>query len=47
MAQLRAIRAYLEQFNPEAAERLAARLVAAGNSLRSFPRRGRFVPGTG
>lgn len=47
MAQLGAIRAYVEQFNPEAAERLAARLLAAGNSLRNFPHRGRQVPGTG
>ena len=46
MTQLRAIRAYVEQFNPEAARRLAARLVAAGNSLRNFPRTGRPVPGT-
>jgi len=45
MAQLRAIRAYVEQFNPDAAERLAERLLAAGNSLRHFPHRGRPVPG--
>ena len=47
IVQLRAVRAYVEQFNPEAADRLAARLVAAGNSLRNFPHRGRAVPGTG
>ena len=47
MAQLRAIRAYVEQFNPDAAERLARRLLAAGNSLRHFPHKGRPVPGTG
>jgi toxin ParE1/3/4 len=46
VAQLRAIRAYLQQFNPKAAETLAAHLLVAGNSLESFPHRGRRVLGT-
>jgi toxin ParE1/3/4 len=47
IAQLRAVRAYVEQFNPAAAKRLAARRVAAGNSLRNFLHRGCAVSGTG
>ena len=46
LANLRAIRAYLEQFNPRAAGELAAQLVATGNSLVPFPHRGRVVPNT-
>jgi toxin ParE1/3/4 len=46
LAHLEAIRLYLEQFNPRAARQLADSLVAAGNSLAEFPRRGRMVPGT-
>lgn len=46
VAQLRAIRAYLAQFNPRAAETVASRLVAASNSLEHFPARGRVVPTT-
>jgi addiction module RelE/StbE family toxin len=46
VAQLRAIRAYVAQFNPKAAEELAADLIAAGNSAENFPHRGRPVPGT-
>jgi toxin ParE1/3/4 len=38
---LEAIRAYIEYFNSEAAERIVERLVAAANSLSSFPGRGR------
>jgi toxin ParE1/3/4 len=40
------IYAYLAQVNPAAAERLARALLAAGDSLISFPNRGRPVPGT-
>jgi toxin ParE1/3/4 len=47
LANVRAVRAYLAQFNPIAADELAARLVEAGNSLEAFPHRGRPVPGTG
>ena len=36
---------YVARFNPSAAERLAERLLAAGDSLVSFPNRGRPVPG--
>lgn len=46
LGNVRAIRAYLAQFNPRAAETLAERLIAAGNSLALFPHRGRPVPGT-
>ena len=46
LANLRAIRAYIEQFNPRAAGELAAQLIAAGNSLVQFPHRGRVVPKT-
>ncbi|PKP99316.1 MAG: addiction module toxin RelE [Alphaproteobacteria bacterium HGW-Alphaproteobacteria-15] len=41
LVRLRLIRAYIEQFDPDAAERLAARLIEAGDSLRAFPNRGR------
>lgn len=41
LAQLRLIRAYVAQFDPDAAERLAMRLIDAGNSLHEFPDRGR------
>jgi len=37
---------YIAQFNPRAAARLADELFAAGDSLVSFPNRGRPVPGT-
>jgi addiction module RelE/StbE family toxin len=46
VAQLRAIRIYIEQFNPQAAEAVAVHLLSAGNSLEHFPHRGRPVPGT-
>jgi len=35
------IRAYIHQFDPQAARRMARRLVEAGDSLRDFPDRGR------
>ncbi len=46
LAQLTAIRAYIEGFNPYAASDVAAAIVEAGNSLTVFPYRGRSVPGT-
>lgn len=46
LAHLRAIRAYIEQFNPRAAAALAEHLIATGNSLVTFPLRGRRVRGT-
>jgi plasmid stabilization system protein ParE len=46
LAHLQFIRAYVEQFNPRAAGDLAAGLMDAGNSLVTFPHRGRSVPGT-
>jgi plasmid stabilization system protein ParE len=39
LGHLRFIRAYLEQFNPRAAQDLAEGLMAAGDSLATFPRR--------
>ena len=46
VAQLRAIRVYIEQFNRRAAAEVAAHLLTVGNSLEEFPHRGRSVPGT-
>jgi addiction module RelE/StbE family toxin len=46
LAQIRVIRAYVEQFNPRAARALANDLIVAGNALVNLPRRGRKVPGT-
>ena len=46
VAQLRAIRTYIAQFNPRAAGTVAAHLLRAGNSLENFPHRGRPVGGT-
>jgi addiction module RelE/StbE family toxin len=46
LANLDAIRVYLEQFNPGAARTLADELIAAGNSLALFPHRNRLVPKT-
>jgi toxin ParE1/3/4 len=45
LAELRAIRTYIAQFNPLAAERLARRLAAAARSLETAPDRGRSIPG--
>jgi toxin ParE1/3/4 len=41
LADLVAIRRYIEQFNPRAAQLTAARLVAAADALAHFPERGR------
>jgi plasmid stabilization system protein ParE len=46
LANLRAIRTYIEQFNPKAAREVAASLRALGDGLSHFPHRGRLVPGT-
>lgn len=45
LTNLRLIRHYIEQFDPQAAQRIAARLIEAGDSLRDFPDRRR--PATG
>ncbi|MBV8740093.1 MAG: type II toxin-antitoxin system RelE/ParE family toxin [Alphaproteobacteria bacterium] len=37
---------YIAQFNPRAAEHMVMEILAAGDSLESFPYRGRVVPGT-
>jgi plasmid stabilization system protein ParE len=42
-AELRTIRAYIAQFSPLAAQRLAARLVSAARSLETSPDRGRPI----
>jgi toxin ParE1/3/4 len=46
LADLEGIRRYIGNFNPRAAQDMAARIIAAGNSLANFPHRGRSVPGT-
>ncbi len=40
LADLAAIRAYIAQFDPDAAARFAARLIEAGEGLADFPRKG-------
>ena len=37
---------YIAQFDPRAAEHMIMEILAAGDSLESFPCRGRAVPGT-
>lgn len=37
---------YIARFNPRAAANMVNEIVAAGDSLESFPYRGRLVPGT-
>ena len=44
LADLRAIRAYIAQFNPGAAREVADSLIDAGDRLADFPNRGRPVP---
>lgn len=41
IADLAGIRAYIGQFNPFAARRMAEALIAAGSGLVDFPERGR------
>lgn len=43
LVELRAIRAYIAQFSPLAAQRFALRLVAAARSLATSPDRGRPI----
>jgi toxin ParE1/3/4 len=43
LAKLDVISLYIAEFNPDAAIRTAMRLLDAGNSLATFPRRGRAV----
>ncbi len=45
LRDIRHIYRYIARFNQRAAEDLARELVAAGDSLESFPQRGRPVPG--
>ena len=46
LREIAQIYAYIAQSNPRAAETIARALLAAGDSLASFPNRGRSVPGT-
>ncbi len=46
LADLADIRRYIAAFNPDAAQRIAARLIAVGNGLVNFPERGRPVSDT-
>jgi addiction module RelE/StbE family toxin len=46
LEHLKAIRTYIAQFNPHAAQAVAAELIEAGNNLENFPHRGRAVPGS-
>lgn len=41
--ELRLIRAYISQFSPLAAQRMASRLIAAAQSLEAMPERGRPI----
>ncbi|HVY34275.1 MAG TPA: type II toxin-antitoxin system RelE/ParE family toxin [Caulobacteraceae bacterium] len=43
LVSLEAIRAYIQQFSPLAAQRMALRLIAAGMSLADNPERGRTI----
>jgi len=43
IADLEGIRAYIAQFNPSAANRIALDLIAAATSLANLPERGRPV----
>jgi plasmid stabilization system protein ParE len=45
IAQIAEIAAYIGQFDPAAARRMAERLIRAGDSLSSFPNRGRPADG--
>jgi toxin ParE1/3/4 len=46
LADLEGIRRYIGNFNPYAAQDMAAQVIAAGESLANFPYGGRVVPGT-
>jgi addiction module RelE/StbE family toxin len=46
LADVEGIRRYIGNFNPYAARDMAARIIEAGDSLITFPYRGRSVPGT-
>jgi plasmid stabilization system protein ParE len=43
LVELRAIRSYIAEISPLAAQRLAARLMAAARSLETWPDRGRPI----
>lgn len=45
LAKLDLIAEYIRQFDPRAAQRIAERLFAAGQSLSDFPNRGRPLGG--
>jgi plasmid stabilization system protein ParE len=43
LIELRAIHDYIAQFSPLAAQRIAQRLISAGDSLATLPDRGRMI----
>jgi len=45
LSELRAIRAYIAEFSPLAAQRLSQRLISAARSLETAPDRGRPIGG--
>lgn len=45
VANIEAIRAYLREFNPRAADRISGRLFTAGEGLATLPERGRPIAG--
>lgn len=45
VADLEAIRIYVRQFDPQASQRLARRLIDTAESLRHFPAKGREAGG--
>jgi toxin ParE1/3/4 len=46
LADVDGIRRYIGNFNPYAARDMAERIIEVGDSLATFPYRGRQVPGT-
>ena len=46
LIDLEGIRSYIENFNPYAAEDMAAQILQAADGLTAFPYRGRQVPTT-
>jgi toxin ParE1/3/4 len=46
LADVEGIRRYIGNFNPYAARDMAVRIIETGNSLATFPYRGRQVPRT-
>jgi addiction module RelE/StbE family toxin len=47
VADVQGIRCYIGNFNPQAAQAMADRIIEVGNGLADFPYRGRQVSDTG